>query len=89
MTEPSKADSATRLSATQRRALELLVEQESHGYRNGEGVCTVGQTCLDGGQAWIHFQTARALERRGLVSIRYAYDYPDIWLEDAGRALVA
>jgi len=78
-----------RLNPLQRTALELLVAQEQHGYRNGEGVASMAASALMDGQAWIHFQTARALERRGLVTLDYTYadEGACIWLTDVGRSL--
>jgi hypothetical protein len=77
-----------KISPRQRYALELLVAQESHGYRNGEGTLCSDESALLDGQAFIHFQTARALERRGLVAIVDDYEAPDLWLTDAGRKAV-
>jgi hypothetical protein len=72
-----------------REALRMLVEQETHGYRNGEGAVSAWASGLFDGQAWIHFRTVRALERADLIEVRWGIDGSDIWLRDAGREAVA
>lgn len=76
-----------RLTSHQRYALELLVAQEGHGYRNGEGaVAGLGESALLDGQAFVNHATATALERRGLVELRWiGGEGGDIYLTDAGR----
>jgi hypothetical protein len=55
-------------------ALDLLRSSDQPGVVMGPG----DSSRLIDGQPWIHFQTARALERRGLVSIQDG----DVFLSD-------
>lgn len=58
---------SSRLTSGQRDALELL--KRCYGHDAGWGVVTSSQSCALDGQAWVHWRTAFALERRGLVEI--------------------
>lgn len=76
-----------RLTSRQRYALELLVAQEGYGYENGDGaIAGSGESALLDGQAFVNHTTATALERRGLVELRWIdFEGGDIYLTDAGR----
>jgi len=85
---------AVRSTPTQKRALTMLVERERLlGQRLQPGDAGVyGATWQDAYTVGIHWKTAEALRRRGLVSFdpyECSFDEPcDLFLTDAGRRLI-
>lgn len=67
------------LTKAMRAALGILFGCEE--YDNGWGVVSASTTTVDGGQAWVHWRTAIALWRRGLVEGEHDLP-PDEWPEE-------
>lgn len=69
------------LTTSQRKALRLMFVCESGG--DGWAVVAAAATHKLGSQAWIHWRTAIALWRRGLVEAEDAAGLtPDEWPEE-------
>jgi hypothetical protein len=69
------------LTAHQAHALKLLRQPDHRGDPKSAEV-TTGNTCSDSYTVWVNFQTALALERRGLVKIDKQMDGWDLRLTD-------
>lgn len=72
------------LTAHQAHALKLLRQPDRRGDPKSAEV-TTGNTCCDSYTVWVNFQTALALERRGLVEIDKQMDGWDIALIDGSQ----
>jgi hypothetical protein len=77
------------LTEPQLRALKLLGDCATHD--GGWGVVSSGKSLKSDGQAWINFNTARALGRRGLVesSIYDDDEGGEVRLTKRGREVLA
>lgn len=61
MDEPRRDD----YDMTRRQKFALIILEDGRG----SGVMTSGRTQISDGQAWVNWQTAMALERRGFVRL--------------------
>ena len=78
---------ADRLTKQQRFALQIMLEQEKAYPDERSSGATYGETFRQGWPAAVHWRTAAALVRRGLVVVTYSdpYEGQDLALTDAGR----